>query len=195
MRGVVVTLEPITIRVSSRADNALRSGENTSWLVDGPGALPAAIEIGHATGVDRVVLVRSSPGALRLEEVDVRRGRAVARSEGTNARAEVAVAALSAPPEAGGGRVGHSIDALDGVLLSAAAVGILGGTALALASVLPGRRCASTTIDSEGDCAYLEVPGNLWPAAGAIAAGGVAGLVVLIRLIAGDAPEARPDAP
>jgi hypothetical protein len=81
----------------------------------------------------------------------------------------------------------HTFDALDGVLLGVAGVGILGGAAVTIASVLPGDECVGHPDDS-GECRYERQAGNLWPWAGVIAAGIAAGGVVAALCLGRRAP-------
>ncbi|MBI2897204.1 MAG: PEGA domain-containing protein [Deltaproteobacteria bacterium] len=92
-------------------------------------------------------------------------------------------------PSAGGAVGGgqrsrsHRFDVLDGILTGLAAVGIVGGATIAVASVAPGTSCDSERVDADGDCQWITRPGNLWPAAAMITAGAAAGLTVLIRFV------------
>ncbi|MBI2894241.1 MAG: PEGA domain-containing protein [Deltaproteobacteria bacterium] len=87
------------------------------------------------------------------------------------------------PPE----RIPHSLDLLDAVLGAVAVAGVAGGAAILVASVAPGdEACAGGLVDDEGDCQYRERAGNLWPAAGMIAAGVISGLIVFARIFVGD---------
>lgn len=88
-------------------------------------------------------------------------------------------------------RVPHRLDLLDAVLGTVAVLGVVGGTAIVVASVAPGDVCSDGgLVDDEGDCQYRERAGNLWPAAGLIGVGLIAGVVVFARIMAGDSPEA-----
>lgn len=87
-------------------------------------------------------------------------------------------------------RVPHRLDVYDAVLGGVALVGVLGGTAIVVASVAPGDVCTSGgLVDDEGDCQYRERAGSLWPAAGLIGGGLIAGLVVFARIFLGDSPD------
>lgn len=94
---------------------------------------------------------------------------------------------------AGGGRRRgpHHLDGLDAVLLGTAGVGILGGTAVVIASIAPADECVGEP-DPSGECPRVRQAGNLWPWAGVIGVGIAAGILVGVRYIIGDALPVQP---
>ena len=87
----------------------------------------------------------------------------------------------------------HRFDIADGLLTGVAAVGILGGGAVVVASLAPGDECVGQK-DPRGECERVERNGNLWPWAGVIGGGVLAGAIVLVRYAIGDRAPVQPTA-
>ena len=77
------------------------------------------------------------------------------------------------------------------MLLGVAGVGVIGGGGVALASVAPGDECVGR-VGVGGECERVRQAGNLWPWAAVMGAGVVAGAVVVVRLLLGDALPVQP---